>query len=296
MRGRPCTTLAEHVALRTHLQRLAGLLLLALLAACAHGPRGAQARSVLFVGNSQVYVGNLPAVFDALSAANGHAVRSAMIVEGGATLAGRVADGTVARALAEARYDVVVLQERGGDAICAFGPASCGESEAAVVALSGLARTHGAEPVLLGACQSVPQVSTALVRAEATAAKRAGASYAAVSDLLIDARRTRPEGAWMFTDGVHPGHDLILLDAILLYREVFGRLPGANGFAVDAPMYVPGSRFLPPDPTSRAADSAPPPPMGHRYDAHRVAAILAVVAASGHEARDRRANARNQRP
>ncbi len=38
---------------------------------------------VLFVGNSLVYVGNLPAVFDALARRNGRPVQSDMLVKGG---------------------------------------------------------------------------------------------------------------------------------------------------------------------------------------------------------------------
>src|SRR5690606_32452557 len=56
---------------------------------------------VLFVGNSLTYVANTPAVYSALAAANGHPTRSDMIVRGGATLAERVADGSVERALAQ---------------------------------------------------------------------------------------------------------------------------------------------------------------------------------------------------
>jgi hypothetical protein len=59
-----------------------------------------ESAKVLFVGNSLTYVGNLPGVFDALAAANGHASSSDMIAAGGATLTHWVEDGAVSRALA----------------------------------------------------------------------------------------------------------------------------------------------------------------------------------------------------
>jgi 3-polyprenyl-4-hydroxybenzoate decarboxylase len=68
--------------------------------ACATSPPPRQVDRVLFVGNSLTYVGNLPAVFEALSNANGMPVASDMIVQGGATLAQRLDDGSVAQALA----------------------------------------------------------------------------------------------------------------------------------------------------------------------------------------------------
>ena len=109
-----------------------------------------QPQRVLFVGNSLTYVGNLPAVYSALAADNGHTVHSDMIVRGGATLSQRVADGSVARALESDRYAVIVLQERGGDLMCSFGPGSCVDSRAAIKALVALVREHGADVVLLG--------------------------------------------------------------------------------------------------------------------------------------------------
>lgn len=77
---------------------------------------------VLFVGNSLTYVGNLPAVFDALCQANGQSCQSDMVVQGGATLSDHWSAKT-ARSLIESKaFDAVVLQERGGDAIgMAFG-------------------------------------------------------------------------------------------------------------------------------------------------------------------------------
>ena len=97
------------------------MLLLVLLWAGAAFAAGESATRFLFVGNSLSYVGNLPAVFDALCRANGHAVHSEMLVEGGATLADRVQDASGAAHLVADHYDYLVLQERGGDLIGGFG-------------------------------------------------------------------------------------------------------------------------------------------------------------------------------
>lgn len=69
-------------------------LALALCTSCSGMQREPHPTRTLFVGNSLTYVGNLPAVFSALSSANGRTVTGDMIVRGGATLSQRVANGS----------------------------------------------------------------------------------------------------------------------------------------------------------------------------------------------------------
>jgi hypothetical protein len=222
-------------------------------------------------------VGNLPAVLDTLAASNKKPLQSDMIVKGGATLTERVADGSVERALAAKRYDYVVLQERGGDTICAFGPTSCKDADASLGVLARIAVAHGAKPILLGTYQTMPQVSTELVGAESAAASRLSIAYVPVSDRLQTAIESAPTAEWLFADRAHPGHDLVLLEAALLYRQVFGALPGPGGFSVHAPMYAPNATFSVPSPTSHGIASQDAVPL-HRYSADRVAVALAIAA------------------
>ena len=216
--------------------------LLAVLLWMPGGDAAARAKTttarVLFVGNSLTYVGNLPAVFSAMTRANGHPVDSDMIVRGGATLAQRLDDGTIAKALDSRKYSVLVLQERGGELICAFGAESCADSRAALDAIAGLAKQNGvATIVLLGTYQSLPAASTATVEREAAAAAQAGLAYVEVSQTLGRLVALRPGAAWFDTDGVHPGRDLTLLQAVLLYRPILGTLPAAEPVFVSAPIY-----------------------------------------------------------
>jgi len=252
-------------------------LLVVLLGASHAAPLEDRADRVLFVGNSLVYVGNLPAVFSALAAANGHAVHSDMIVKGGATLDERVADGAVARALSKHAYTTVVLQERGGDLMCAFGPDSCVRSREAIKSLAQLAREKGVRVVLLGSYQSLPASSRKIVEAESSAAADAGIPYIDVSGQLQRLRAAEPGLAWFYTDGMHPGKDLVLLDAVLLYRHAFGLLPDARDFTVDAPIYTSNSGLTP---ESRPADAPPPKagtPLGISYAAATIGKLLSVL-------------------
>ncbi len=150
------------------------MLLLSLLVAGMQVPAGAMQAAapqrVLFVGNSLTYVGNLPATFAALANANDQRVHSAMIVQGGATLEQRVADGSVRQALASYRPAVLVLQERGGELLCGAGEAACQASRQAVQALAAAGRQSGARVLLLGSYQAHPRASAAIVEAERAAA------------------------------------------------------------------------------------------------------------------------------
>ena len=246
--------------------------------ACHAEQPGDRPERILFVGNSQLYVGNVPAVFSALAAANGQVVTSDMIVRGGATLGDRVADGSVERALATNRYTKLVLQERGGNLICVFGSSLCTESKKMVRELANAAREHGVETILLGTYQPVPSVSRELIEGESRAAKRAGIPYVEVSDRLQRLRNAAPELEWFYSDGIHPGKDLVLLDAILLYRQFFGSYPEAKSFSVKAPIYAASSGLTE---RLRAANTAAPnanTPIGITYPASTISTLLAIIA------------------
>jgi hypothetical protein len=209
---------------------------------------------VLFVGNSLTYVGNLPAVFSALAHANGHVVDSYMVVSPGGTLSERVADGSAARALQQCDCTSLVLQERGGDLFDGFGHAAMLQSKQAIASLSHAGRAHGANVVLLGTYNS-PGISHQLVVMEGAAAKAAGIPYIAVSERLWRLYAAYPPLDWLCKAGGHPGKHLVLLDAILLYKQLYGSFPAATPFVVHAPIYGVHTGLTP---ELRRADAAPP--------------------------------------
>jgi hypothetical protein len=67
---------------------------------------------VLFVGDSYTYVNRLPAIFEYLALAGGHSAEAEEVAEGGESLANHVDSGDVKKALASAKWNVVVLQEQ----------------------------------------------------------------------------------------------------------------------------------------------------------------------------------------
>jgi hypothetical protein len=233
--------------------------------------------SVLFVGNSLTYVGNTPGVLDSMASANGAAISSDMIVKGGATLTQRVADGSVVRALGTKRYSAVVLQERGGDLMCSFGPGSCSDSRKAIQALVVAARGSGAKVYLLGTYQDNPGASKALVAAESAAAAEAGIPYVEVSEKLQVLRTSAPNMRWHAPDGMHPGPDLALLNAVSLHQALLGVLPKLRTFTVTAPIYGATSGLT--EALRRAEDPAPliTTPHAIQYSAESLRTILRAM-------------------
>ncbi|MCL7713382.1 SGNH/GDSL hydrolase family protein [Stenotrophomonas mori] len=240
------------------------LLLLGCMPAFAMEPASAQ--RILFVGNSLTYVGNLPATFAAMARANGHDVHSAMIVQGGATLAQRMADGSVRRALVRYRPAVLVLQERGGDLVCLPDEEACRQSRQAVRTLARAGREAGARVLLLGSYPSLPRASAAIVEEERAAATQAGIGYIEISESLRRLSGKATSSAWYDADGMHPGPALTLLDATQLHRALFGTFP-AQGFLVAAPIYTPDSRLHAELRDADAPAPRPDTPQGIRYDA-----------------------------
>ncbi|SFN18285.1 SGNH/GDSL hydrolase family protein [Dokdonella immobilis] len=233
---------------------------------------------VLFVGNSLVYVGNLPAVFDALARRNGRSVHSDMLVKGGATLSDRLEDGSVERALATVKYDHVVLQERGGDFLCTLGADSCKRAAVSLQRLANMARSRDSKPLLLGTYQGSARASRAIVEAESAAATANGIPYVSISNRLQAGIQAAPSVRWLHADHMHPGHQLVLLEAIALYRTLFGESPKNGALRVSAPMHEPDTRFpvavvrntFLPDPTARG-------PRSHIYPATDVRLALAIA-------------------
>jgi len=234
----------------------------------------AEALRILFVGNSLTYAGNLPAVFDALSEANGRATASDMIVIGGGTLTERLADGSVAAALANGKYSYVVLQERGGDFMCAFGPESCDNALASLNnKLTRLVQDHGAVPLLLGTFQAHPEASKSIVATESFAAREAGLDYISVSERLQQLRVRHPGMTWFAPDGGHPGADLTLLEAVLLFERIHDAKPVSAAFTVSAQIYEGMSPLTPELRAATAVIEGLDVPSSVRYDSERILAV-----------------------
>ncbi len=194
---------------------------------------------VLFVGNSLTYVGNVPAVYKELSRVNGRDVEVDMLAQPGATLSERWQDGSVVQAMQSGSYSMLVLQERGADLMCGVGDETCDEAKTSLAQLIKRAQAKQVKVYVLGTYQTLPAASRNLVANESAVARLYGAEYVEISETFARLRAKLPELAWFSHDGtLHPGADLALLDAILLFRTVYGALPLPSDLQVKAPIYT----------------------------------------------------------
>lgn len=251
-------------------------LLAVVSSACALTERPAPIR-ILFVGNSLTYVGNLPAVLEALSASNGKSVSVEMLVKGGATLTERANDSSVEREMKAARYDFVVLQERGGDVFCLGDDLSGGkdcESSKAHIELGQLALAHGAKPIVLGTYQPLESASQTIEKRESALARQMGAIYIPVSESFRLSQTLYSDNAWFNPDRIHPGPDLVLLEAVWLYSAIFDSPPTPHELTIAAPIFGPRAHFVGSSLASTQAVAAPA--TRYTYTMQRVTDIVRI--------------------
>src|ERR1043166_7431231 len=94
--------------------RSAAALALAAAAASAQGSANGAPLRVLFIGNSYIYVNDLPSVVGDLATAAGEKRRFAAegVLVGGASLERHLAQGDALKAIARGGWDVVIIQEQ----------------------------------------------------------------------------------------------------------------------------------------------------------------------------------------
>lgn len=232
--------------------RLAGglLLLISVLfvnAALAQQATSISPRRILLVGNSLVYTNNLPAVLTALveQQHTGAHVSVDMFAKGGARLSELYGRERLRLALRNGHYNDVILQERGGDAMCAadedrMNALHCPSMIQAVSWLADLARHDGAKVYYLGTPQGA-EASHPLVLGETWISKHIGAQYIEFSDTWQPLRLELPDYSWL--KDYHPGHAMTALMAILTYRALYGDYPKPVDICTAADLYTPHTKI-----------------------------------------------------
>lgn len=197
------------------------------------------ARRVLFVGNSLVYVNNLPAAFASLAPV-GVPVSVDAFAKPGASLQDDLGDPVLMRLLAQGRYTDVVFQERGGNVVCMQPAATCQElvaAERVSKVLAEAARAGGARVFYLGTWQLNPQVEPWLIHGERRIAKLMRAHYIPIGSDWIALRSAYPREDWLAPDGEHPGHATTALLAARVWQAVTGK-PAMRRACVRGTLYT----------------------------------------------------------
>ncbi len=174
----------------------------ALLAAGA--ARGAPLR-ILFVGNSLTYYNDAPRMVEGLIAAAqpGEEVHVDMLASGGASMAGHLRQGQLAKWLKTRAFDVVVLQDFGGFPDCGRSFSDCKQAVASVCEAAQRVRGAHAKPILFGTWQTLPARQRALSAATQSEASKCDVELADVGAAMQRFIAHDPDTSPWLNDG-HP--------------------------------------------------------------------------------------------
>lgn len=194
---------------------------------------------VLLVGNSMSYTNNLPAMLRALGAAQGTPIITETYAAPGGTLTERLNDGYATTALAGGHYDVVVLQEQGGNlAACqakAQRTAPCAASRRAYRAFAEQAQARGAKVLLFASWGPDRKWDGRLMFSIGSVARELDAKLFNAAGALNALRKAQPE-AVLFPEPNQPSIQASLMLALALYRDITGNTPTARDLQVRAPL------------------------------------------------------------
>ncbi len=233
---------------------MARLILIVLLLLSASCPAATSAETaapsktrVLFVGNSLLYVNNLPRMASALAASQpgGPQVETATFVAPGGNLAQRWDDGHAADAMRKGAWEVLVLQERGGLLACMADAdkrqeAECRNSQRAHRQFSELAKTRGVRVLLIATWGPDALWQQKLDRGVRTIARGSNAEVLPAGAVLRAYAATHPQ-APLFDAGFHTSLQGSLILAAQLYRAITGRDAQARDVTLDFPLLPPNA-------------------------------------------------------
>jgi hypothetical protein len=207
-------------------------ILLALACATGAAARGGTPVRVLFVGNSYTYFNNLPEMFAKLAAAGQQSAETRMEAPGGWRLKDHWEKGEARKALADGKWDYVVLQDQStlGVTLYVDGKARVSSDEVFRPAADKWAaeiEKSGAKPVfyLTWAREASPEDQDALTYAYSSAAKTAGAIVSPVGLAWQRVRKQRPDIGLFADDGSHPSPAGTYLAACTFFAVVFDKDP-----------------------------------------------------------------------
>lgn len=195
---------------------------------------------VLLVGNSLIYTNNLPALLRAVGAAQGTPITTETFAAPGGTLIERWNEGHVAKAMRTQKFDVVVLQEMGGQVGCLTSAARsrtapCAASERAHEAFARLANEQGTKTMLFTDWSHDKRTQGRIRGGMRMLSKNTEATVFDAAGVLEAMQQAMP-GTSPYPDGTHPSTQASLMLALALYRDIAGVTPVAKNLRINAPL------------------------------------------------------------
>lgn len=214
--------------------------------------RPGEAQRILFLGNSYTYFNNLPFILEQMAnASHRQIVETTMVVEGGATLKDLWEKGDALKAIHQAKWSYVVLQEQStlGDGPIENGIPQINDP----TSFYDYARRFDAEIKKAGARTAFfltwsrrdsPQNQAKLTAAYSTIAKELSDALVPVGPAWEAAIHERPSLALHQTDKAHPTQAGSYLAACVFYSVLFDRNPkGLSARFVGKPVDMEGHVF-----------------------------------------------------
>ncbi|HEY0736556.1 MAG TPA: SGNH/GDSL hydrolase family protein [Herpetosiphonaceae bacterium] len=177
---------------------------------------------VLFIGNSQTYSNDLPAIVEALAQANGKRFSYHMIAQGGVSLIEHWNGGEARPTIARGGWDVVVLQQ---------GPSSTPENRALLIdytrRFAKEIRAAGAEPALYMVWPETRRFGDfdRMSDSYRLAAEAVDGILLPAGEAWRAAWRHDPKAGFYSRDGLHPSTLGSYLTALVIYGRLYGELP-----------------------------------------------------------------------
>jgi len=215
------------------------LLLAPLASVHAQDPAPKEYR-VLLVGNSLTYTNNLPALLRAVGASQGTTITTETYAAPGGTLSERWRDGKAADALRTRKFDIVVLQEIGGQVGCLASAsrtrtAPCAATVQAHESFVALAKESGAKTLLFTTWSQDERMQGRINRGMRQLAKENGATVFNAAGAIGALHKAVP-ATTPYPDGTHPSTQASLMLAVALYRDITGSAPAPKALRMNAPL------------------------------------------------------------
>lgn len=200
------------------------------------------AQKILLLGNSILYVGNVPATLSNLSRRSGVPLDVGMYAQPGAKVSDIVNDDHAMELLRSGHFDAVVFHDQGGNSACASEPELSDECVKIVGdhrKITEAIKKTGATPYLLGTYQKSTEASERIEAAESRIASDLDIVHIPVSGKWHEGMKALPDSAWLAADGMHPGDALTALMAIEILVATTGRCPSQGATDSEAAQAVP---------------------------------------------------------
>ena len=232
------------------------LLLAPLASVQAQDPAPKEYR-VLLVGNSLTYTNNLPALLRAVGASQGKTITTETYATPGGTLSERWRDGKAGEALRMRKFDVVVLQEIGGQVGCLASAAQtrtapCAATVQAHEAFAALAKESGARTLLFTTWSQDERMQGRINRGMRQLAKENGATVFNAAGAIGALHKAVP-ATTPYPDGTHPSTQASLMLAVALYRDITDSAPAPKALRMNAPLLPVNAAVSPASPLEAQA-------------------------------------------